>query len=150
MTKEGQEFKQTEVNKLHHVIYTLDYYAERILRTQLNIGYRDFLLLMILDHNEPCTQQDIAQYMDVTKASISKRVHTLQNKELILRRPNPNNRRQNIIRLSGRGVMVLIKAYRLLTEASEPLFTVLGERRKSFKDHVDTLYKGVDQVDYNN
>lgn len=144
MTREGRIFLNTEVNKLHGFIYTLDFLAEKLLREHLDIGYPDFLMMMMMDSMQACSQNHLVTHLKVNKSSVSKRVDSLTNKGIILRETNPDNRRQNIIKLSNKGNVVLIQSYKLLTEASEPFFAVLNDKRNEFKQMIEILFGGIE------
>ncbi len=143
MTNEGKKFLNTEVNKLHGFIYMLDQIAEKILQDNLDITYPDFLMMMVLDNMGASSQQQLSNYLHVTKSSISKRVDTLSKKNLLIRVSNPDNRRENIVHLSDQGIDTITKAYLFLDKASDPFFKVLEDKRDDFSEMVDVLLKEI-------
>lgn len=113
--------------KLHRATVLIDRLADEYLEREHGIRYAPFLvLLMVRVLGEP-SQQAIAANLDVSRASITQRVSSLAERELLAVSPDPVDSRANVVRLTPAG--------RTLVDAAW-----LGLER-----HQDGLDAGVDE-----
>ena len=64
------------------------------------------VLLCIYDFKSPRTQQDIAKRLNMNDGTIARSLRKLEDKNLIERIQNPDNRRQNLISLTDKGLKI--------------------------------------------
>ena len=69
-----------------------------------NISSTENYILMYLFGKDTVSQDEIVEYYAIDKGSISKTIRSLEQKGYIERYPNPENRRENIIKLSTLGL----------------------------------------------
>lgn len=106
----NKTLKEIRKNNLGVIITDLNknfiYYQDNLLK-KLDITFKQGWLLNIIKNNENITQDDISSFLDVDKASITRRLKRLESKELIMKKPNPEFRRQKLIYLSEKGENIL-------------------------------------------
>ncbi|MBN3525269.1 MarR family winged helix-turn-helix transcriptional regulator [Paenibacillus apiarius] len=61
------------------------------------------LIMFHIIRSQPITAHMIAAYMNVTKSAVSQTMAKLESRDMIVRDPNPRNRREALIRLGKRG-----------------------------------------------
>lgn len=98
----------------HHSIYI----NRRLKDIGLTSGLYGILLCIYDDYKSPKTQQDIAKRLNMNDGTIAKALRKLEDKNLIKRSPNPDNRRQNLIGLTDDGLKIA-EEFRNLNEKWE-------------------------------
>ena len=98
----------------HHSIYI----NRRLKDIGLTSGLHGVLLCIYDDYKSPKTQQDIAKRLNMNDGTIAKALRKLEDKNLIKRSPNPDNRRQNLIGLTDDGLKIA-EEFRTLNEKWE-------------------------------
>ncbi len=89
----------------HHAIYINNQLKEinltnGLLTVLLSIFRNDEL------NSSEMTQQDIARILSMNDGTIARALRKLEDKDLIQRKPNPENRRQNFINLTKKGYKI--------------------------------------------
>ncbi len=86
----------------HHSIYI----NRRLKDIGLTSGLYGILLCIYDDYKSPKSQQDIAKGLNMNDGTIAKALRKLEDKNMIQRSPNPDNRRQNLISLTDTGLSI--------------------------------------------
>lgn len=68
-----------------------------------NVAVSEFPVLMMLYNEDKKTQQDIAKTFYLTEGSIARTIRNLEDKDLIRREIDDNNRRRNFVFLTDEG-----------------------------------------------
>ncbi|MDD3478108.1 MAG: MarR family transcriptional regulator [Candidatus Izemoplasmatales bacterium] len=84
-----------------------------------NVTAAEHYLLMFLFSHEDISQDAIANHYAIDKGSISKSVKSLVEKGFVLRISNPQNRRENLLRLSEKGRTTFAESRNELTRFHE-------------------------------
>jgi DNA-binding MarR family transcriptional regulator len=90
--------------------------AEKLLRSELGIGFTDYLTLHGLESRRRCSQAEIADFAGVTEAGMSRIVSRLTAKGLIAAETDLSNRRRTLLSLTAKGQELAGKAEALLEE----------------------------------
>lgn len=82
----------------------MDRAADRILRAELDLPYRRYLVLYGVDQLDVVTQRALAEWLGVTEPSVSRMTRTMVDAGLIEADPDPagGNRRQLTLTKHGR------------------------------------------------
>lgn len=91
------------------------------------INHRELAILLLLDDHEPESQQQVAQRLGVDRTTMVALIDALEDKELVARRPDPADRRRNVIALTGRGAKTLRQATRASDQAEQRLLAALDD-----------------------
>jgi DNA-binding MarR family transcriptional regulator len=91
------------------------------------IGHRELAVLLFLDAREPESQQQAAQRLGVDRTSMVGLIDGLEGKGLVARRPDPADRRRNVIALTDAGVETLRGATAASDQAERRLLAGLDE-----------------------
>ena len=86
----------------HHSIFII----WRLKDIGLTSGLYGILLCIYDDYKSPKSQQDIAKRLNMNDGTIAKALRKLEDKNMIQRSPNPDNRRQNLISLTDTGLNI--------------------------------------------
>ena len=138
----AQSFRETELFRMHELVIRLDRAAQLMLEP-LGVTFNDFLLLLAVGGNPTSSQQEVARFIGVGKASVSLRVRVLAEKGLVAQSLNPQNRRESHVVLTDDGRRVYLEAARILTERAEPIFDSLGSGRERFRAELGALLQSL-------
>lgn len=100
-----------KINKISHL---LNKSADILLQEFLQIGFTEFFILFAIKYTPDTSQRDIADFLQVTPASVSLYVKRMEKDNLLSRVKNTRNRRKNTIELTAQGKKLYSQAYRLL------------------------------------
>src|SRR5215469_13224419 len=81
------------------------------------INGRQCAVLIAIDEQAPSSQHDIAQRMGVDRTTMVTLVDELEGKGLVERRPDPRDRRKNVVALTEAGRATVQGATRAADEA---------------------------------
>lgn len=106
------------------LLYRLDRFASQVtkaaesrLREASGMSFSQFLVLMALLENGPAQQSQIADYVGVTPAVITKQVEQLAGKGWLQLGPSHQDRRANVVRLTDKGGAAARAAIKQLEQA---------------------------------
>jgi DNA-binding MarR family transcriptional regulator len=101
---------------------------------------RDLAVLTRLAGPEPLSQQEAARQLGIDRTTMVALVDGLERKRLVGRRPDPGDRRKNIVELTAAGRTTLIDATEAADRAEQQFLGALGPAAaSSFKDVLRTL-----------
>ncbi len=93
----------------------------------INIGLTEYHVLIYLSKNDTANQDTIAKYYKIDKGSIAKTMNKLEEKSLIIRTSNPNNKREKLVVLSGKGNSILDDMQKVIDDWYRNIFENLSE-----------------------
>lgn len=93
----------------------------------LGLDVHGFAALIVLSELGPCSQQRLANELDLSGTMIVQVVDALESEGLVERMRNPEDRRANALHVTARGKKRLDKAIALRTETMKALTAGLGE-----------------------
>jgi DNA-binding MarR family transcriptional regulator len=79
------------------------------------INQRELAVLLLIAAHEPASQQQAAQRLDVDRTTMVAILDSLEEKGLVSRHADAEDRRRNVVELTGTG----LKTLRLATKASD-------------------------------
>ena len=91
------------------------------------ISGRELAVLLVLDGREPTSQQQAAGRLGIDRTTMVAFVDTLENKGLVERHPDANDRRRNVVVLTTAGQDTLRDASRASDEAERRFLAPLAE-----------------------
>jgi DNA-binding MarR family transcriptional regulator len=98
------------------------------------ISGRELTVLLVLASEEPASQQEAAGRLGIDRTTMVAFVDTLEGKGLVERRPDPEDRRRNVVALTTAGHHTLRRATAASDEAERrflaPLTPSAGENLK--------------------
>jgi DNA-binding MarR family transcriptional regulator len=92
---------------LNHLITlkeTHDYYLKKFIDNETEISYSQYYMFMLLYFESGVNQSDIAKACFMNRSGVSRAFSDFENKGLIERKTNPNNKREYITTLTEKGL----------------------------------------------
>ncbi len=112
---------------LQHLSAVMGKQSDQVLQEQLGIGYSQYKILMVLEWNPRVQQRSIAESLGQTEASISRQIKLLQNKGLLVTKPDSQNRRKHITAPTTLGMQLTEAATAILRRNLGPEFARMGD-----------------------
>jgi DNA-binding MarR family transcriptional regulator len=137
-----KSFPQTTVYKLHQIVYILDLMADQILKAQLGISYDDFMLLNLIYNYPTNNQQQLSTFLRIGKSALSQRIAKLVGSNLINRKTDKDSRRENRLSLTKKGEKIILKAGKILSKNSDPIFQNLNQNN-IFNENLDQILQNL-------
>jgi DNA-binding MarR family transcriptional regulator len=76
----------------------------------LGIDSKDFGALRVLAHREPSSQLEVAQALGIDRTTMVTLLDELERKGIVTRRPDPADRRRNVVELTTQGLQTYVAA----------------------------------------
>lgn len=108
--------------------------------TPYGIDGRELGVLLVLAGYEPTSQQQAAQRLGIDRTTMVAMLDTLEDKALVSRHPDANDRRRNVVELTEAGQDVLQRATKASDEAERTFLAPLGpQRAQQLRDALWTI-----------
>ncbi|QFG00699.1 MarR family transcriptional regulator [Psychrobacillus glaciei] len=111
-----------------------------------NYGIPDYLtgprlrFLIVLEENPNIRMNDIAKQIGIQPRTVTQYVDTLEKEELLIRLPDPEDRRATLLQLTEAALPLIKKSRAGMSEAAEKLLEPLSdEQRIQFLTILSTL-----------
>lgn len=99
------------------------------------VSDRELGILMLLAGREPESQQQLAHRLGIDRTTMVALIDALEAKQLVARRPDPSDRRRNVIALTDAGQQVRRDATKASDEAERRLLEDLDDAEAAqFRD----------------
>jgi DNA-binding MarR family transcriptional regulator len=99
------------------------------------IDARELGILLVIDSNEPGSQQQAAQRLGIDRTSMVMRLDALEDKGLVSRHPHAQDRRRNVVELTEAGRDTVKRATRASERAEAKLLASLTpQQAKQLRD----------------
>ena len=136
----SNNFSDAIAYKIHKAVFVMDKVADFSLQNKLDLTLSQFFILMAVDRNPNVTQIEIAKFLELTQAAVSRQIEVLRNKKLISITQNERNRRENILHPTPLGQKLFKQASKILDETFGNLYEIMNEKEK------ENLEKSLDKL----
>jgi DNA-binding MarR family transcriptional regulator len=93
----------------------------------LRVSGRECAVLIAIDQQAPQSQQEVARRMGVDRTTMVALIDDLENKGLVERRQDPDDRRKNVVALTDAGRTTLRQATAATREAERRFLAALSD-----------------------
>lgn len=101
-------------------------FTERKLR-EYDLSFGEQIIIMFLSTHENVNQDTISKTYMIDKGMVAKTLDKLERKGFVMRKQNPDNKRENIISLEQKGIDILNNMSVILKEWNEILYDGISE-----------------------
>lgn len=115
---------------LEHVPSTLMRQSDQTLQEQLGLGMSQLRILVLLQKQPELLQNQIAEHLGQTEASISRQMRIMHEKGLLTRRVDPNNRRAHLTEPTPKGLKLAEAANAALLRYTSPMLAKLTDKQQ--------------------
>lgn len=118
--------------------------AERLAKSK-RITFSQFLVLMALSCCKGASQRDVATYLFLTEATVSRHIQVLMKEGLLTKIINPKSKRESILTLTTKGKTEIERSQKIIDEEIVSIMSPIKERDrtcllKTFKQLTHTLH----------
>jgi len=112
---------------VHQTNFLIGKKLDHTLKEANHVSFSQFLILMSLGCKTESSQRDIAEFLFLTEATVSRHTEQLRKDGLIDRKDHPESRREYIITLTQKGKAELESAQALINTALEGIFAPVAK-----------------------
>ena len=97
---------------------------------ELGISYHEHQFLFYLYHEENTIQEEFARLFRKNESTITRALKKLEEKNLIKREPDENNRRKNIVSLTEKGIQYVEQVQKADQDWEEETLSIFSSKGK--------------------
>ncbi len=139
------DFSQTYLYKMHRLTNSLDQAFDTALRQHANIGLSQFSLLLSIQQQEPVSQSNVARYLDVSPAAVSRQVDQAVKNGWVNQVECDGDRRTQELRITNAGKDKIQQGIAGLENGVFDIFKD-DNRQTNLMDHIDTLQLNINKL----
>ncbi len=117
--------------RIHKMNFLLERRIERVLALETELSFAQFKTLMALGHDPDICASQIADYLGLTEAAISRQINMLVEQGFLDRHESPENRRKFQLTVTARGKTATTIAGAALQRSLREVFEHLDEADRS-------------------
>lgn len=120
--------------------------GEALFRERLGVTLAQFLVLSVVDARPGAfNQQSVADYLGLTKGTVSRQIDSAQKAGLLTTAASPSSRRDKIVTLTAAGTALVRRGDGLVAESQRQAFATLDD--DDFRAAIRTLAAFVPRLD---
>lgn len=125
----SQQTEREFLYLIHQTTCLIDKTIDASLLRAGQISFSQFLILMSLKHTPGSSQQELAKFLDITPAAISRQIHTLSKLGYLKQKISPGNKRMKILTNTPLGEAQYQKAVEIIDNELALLRNEMPEER---------------------
>lgn len=119
------DWSKSFMYSLHETYFMTEKRLEQRLAMKDGITFSQFLILLPLNCNGSASQNDIAEFLHLTEATVSRHVSGLVKNGYIIKHEEKGNRRKHILKLSKNGAAAFTKAHTAIEQELKNIFHII-------------------------
>ncbi len=119
------DWSKSFMYSLHETYFMTQKRLEQKLTQSGGITFSQFLILLPLNCHDSASQNDIAEFLHLTEATVSRHVSGLVKNGYIIRHEEKGNRRKHILKLSKSGTSAFMNAHTAIEEELKNIFHII-------------------------
>lgn len=136
------DWSKTFMYSLHETYFLIQKRLETRLAKQDAVTFSQFLILLSLQCQSEGSQSDVANFLHITEATVSRHMSTMEKEGLLQKKEVPDNRRKHLITLTPKGAAAFKKAHTVIEKELKEIFAVIPEKdRTHITNTFDTVLK---------
>ncbi len=128
MQVRNSPFGKSLLNKIARVSTSLEREVEKELKVSFGLTFSQFRVLNSMLGEGDLSQRRLAALLDVTPAVVTRQADVLARRGLIEQQPNPQSKRENVLRISPKGEEAVHDAAQVIADCQKRLFEGLSLR----------------------
>lgn len=125
------DWSKSFMYSIHQTYFLVQKRLEQKLLKVANISFSQFLILLPLHCKDKASQADIAEFLHLTEATVSRHINGLVKEGIISRKEDPNNRRKHILTLTAKGTKDFVDAHKKIETELAEIFKVIPEKHRT-------------------
>ena len=138
------DWSKSFMYSLHETYFMTQKRLEQKLAKVNGVTFSQFLIFLPLHCDGSACQNDIADFLHLTEATVSRHIASLVKDGYIIRHEVEGNRRKHILKLSKKGSTAFTKAHTAIEEELQDIFHVVPVKdRESITETFDLVLKNL-------
>lgn len=139
-TNDDLDWSKSFMYAIHQTYFLAEKRLEHKLHDAKGITFSQFLILLGLHCKSRTSQSEIADFLYLTEATVSRHVTALEKLKYLTRREDPENRRRHILTMTPYGAKVFADAHAIIERELKDIFTVIPTKDRSL---ITQSFRGV-------
>lgn len=140
--RDALDWSKTFMYSLHETYFLVQKRLETRLLEHDAITFSQFLILLPLKCQHEGSQSDVASFLHLTEATVSRHISTMEKEGLLHKKEVVGNRRKHVITLTAKGLAAFKKAHAIIEQELKELFAVIPEKDRTRITHTfDSVLK---------
>ena len=136
------DWSKSFMYSLHETYFLVEKRLEQRLSEDNRITFSQFLIFLPLHCGENVSQSDVATFLHLTEATVSRHISTMAREGLLEKKEVVGNRRKHTLTMTVQGSAAFKKAHARIEKELKEIFAVVPEKdRSSITKTFDTVLK---------
>ena len=133
--------------KIHALVYSMDKLASDVLKKNSDVNFPQFLVILCAFENPGRTQRFVADWLQLTEATVSYMVTKLTRAGYMQTKLGANDSRSKAVYVTSKGEALVKKNYPLLEQAIQPHIEALPSKKVlELMSGVDAIHASINQI----
>lgn len=138
------DWSKSFMYSLHETYFLVEKRLEQKLFEDGGITFSQFLIFLPLHCGEDVSQSDVANFLHLTEATVSRHITTMARDGLLEKREVTGNRRKHTLTQTAKGEAAFKKAHTIIESELKEIFAVVPEKDRAKISHTfDTVLKAL-------
>ncbi len=139
-SKDRSDWSKSFMYSLHETYFLVEKRLEQKLTEVGGITFSQFLIMLPLRCERTACQTEIANFLHLTEATVSRHISGMTKDGYLLRKEDPGNRRKHILSLTPKGTKAFMRAHTLIDAELKDIFDDIPlSDRKYITNTFDTV-----------
>ena len=129
-SKDRSDWSKSFMYSLHETYFLVEKHLEEKLTEAAGVTFSQFLIMLPLHCERTACQTEIANFLHLTEATVSRHISGMTEDGLLTRKDDPVNRRKHILALTAKGLKEFTRAQKVIEVELKSIFEVIpsGDR----------------------
>lgn len=128
--KRKLDWSKSFMYSLHQTYFLTEKRLTHRLSEANGITFSQFLILLGLHCKRQSSQSEIAQFLYLAEATVSRHISALEQAKFLTRKEIPNNRRKYIITMTPKGIKAFAHAHAIIERELKDIFGVIPTKNR--------------------
>lgn len=129
--KDKLDWSKSFMYQIHQTYFFAEKRLEHRLLAEKGISFSQFLILLGLRCNESASQTEIAQFLYLTEATVSRHITALEKGRYLTRKEDQNNRRKHVLGLTAKGQKAFTDAHKVIEDELKDIFGPIPKKDRT-------------------
>ena len=144
MQVRNSQFETSLLNQIARVSNGLEREVENELKVSFKLTFSQFRVLNGLLTLGEASQRELANSLEVTPAVVTRQAEALGQRGLVIQKPNPRSKRENILALTPKGEQAVHDASKVIADKQKELMAPLSLKDETaFERAIEALSKAL-------
>ena len=125
------DWSKSFMYNIHQTHFLVEKHLEGKLGAAKGISFSQFLIILAINCKERSSQTNIAEFLYLTEATVSRHINALAKAGYVTRKDDPDNRRKHILALTAKGTRAFTSAHSIIERELTNIFEVIPTKDRA-------------------